>query len=334
MPSKFDSSLAVNTEIVELRKALKTAQLGASRSKRRGEELVNAVYSAAHAAALASGPGVPSKVALKDKRKSRGEVALIHTTDWQIGKLTSSYNVDVCARRIKELTEKVVHLTEIQRSHHPVRSCTVMFGGDMVEGITIFPGQAYEVEATLFTQLFEAAKIMETQIRTLSVNFETVNVVVEWGNHGRLGRKGDYPAGDNIDRILYNIVRDRVKDLKNVSWQGSDDWYQIVEIGNYTALLVHGDEISGGGGSVAVLKKCNAWATGVVESFDDIYMGHFHTPTSLALANGGRAFMTGSTESGSEYARMFVAAVGKPSQRLHFVDPDKGRVTAEYILWL
>jgi hypothetical protein len=44
--------------------------------------------------------------------------------------------------------------------------------------------------------------------------------------------------------------------------------------------------------------------------------------------------MTGSTESGSEYAREFVSAKGKASQRLHFVDPRAGRVTAEYVLWL
>jgi hypothetical protein len=54
----------------------------------------------------------------------------------------------------------------------------------------------------------------------------------------------------------------------------------------------------------------------------------------LTMANGGRVFVTGSPESNNEYARTFIAAVGKPSQRIHFVDPDKGRVTAEYVCWL
>jgi hypothetical protein len=72
----------------------------------------------------------------------------------------------------------------------------------------------------------------------------------------------------------------------------------------------------------------------VVDPFHDVYIGHFHTPMSLTLANAGRAFVSGSPESDNEYAREFVAAVGKPSQRLHFVDPVRGRVTAEYTLWL
>jgi hypothetical protein len=57
-------------------------------------------------------------------------------------------------------------------------------------------------------------------------------------------------------------------------------------------------------------------------------------PGSYSLPNGGRVFLTGSTESGSEYAREFVAATGQPSQRLHFIDPEAGRVAAEYVLWL
>jgi hypothetical protein len=54
----------------------------------------------------------------------------------------------------------------------------------------------------------------------------------------------------------------------------------------------------------------------------------------LTMANGGRIFVTGSPESDNEYAKEFVAASSQPSQRLHFVDPVKGRVTAQYIVWL
>ena len=114
-------------------------------------------------------------------------------------------------------------------------------------------------------------------------------------------------------------------------------WYQIVKIGNYRALLVHGDEVKSFGGNTpafGILRKVNAWAAGVIEDFQDCYMGHWHTPMSLTMSNGGRIFVTGSPESQNEYAREFVAATGIPSQRLHFVDPDKGRVAAEYVVWL
>ena len=328
--SKFEANLEVQAELADLRQALKTAQVQEARAKRKSRDIVDAVYRAAKDSSVAVGRGqqTPPK---KDPRKAKAEVALVHATDWQLGKKTVSYGISTCAQRMKQLTDKVVQLTTIQRAHHPVKNCVLMLGGDMVEGVSIFPGQAYEIEAFLFEQLFEASKVMETMIRDLAANFEKVHVVCEFGNHGRLGRKGDMPDGDNIDRMAYEITRQRVTDLKNLTWQASEDWYQIVEIGSYRALLIHGDEV---GSFSALARKVNGWAAGVVEPFNDCYVGHFHTPTSLTMANSGRVFVTGSPESNNEYARKVCTAVGKPSQRVHFVDPDKGRVTAEYVVFL
>jgi len=44
--------------------------------------------------------------------------------------------------------------------------------------------------------------------------------------------------------------------------------------------------------------------------------------------------MSGAVETGNRYARDLLASNGAASQRLHFVDPSKGRVSAEYRLWL
>ena len=330
--SKFEEVVSLEREIDELRKALKTSQLAHSRAKINSQGVIDAVYLAAKDASLATGHArKTSPLPKKDARKVKAEVALVHATDWQCGKKTRSYDINTLSNRMEEFTQKVMDLTEIQRAHHPVRECVLLFGGDMVEGVSIFPGQAYEIEAYLFEQLFEVTRIMEQMVRSFSSYFEKVSIVCEYGNHGRLGRKGDMPGGDNIDRVAYKITSDKTKDLKNVTWQQSDDWYQMVHIGEYRALLVHGDEIGSFGG---ILRKVSSWSTGVVEPFDDCYVGHFHTPTTLTMANAGRIFVSGSPESHNEYARAYVGAVGKPSQRLHFVDPIKGRVTAEYTCWL
>jgi hypothetical protein len=319
-------------EVTELKKALKRAQQAEYKAKRKNEDIVEAIFSAARDASLATGkPKAAPYKPKKDTRKARPEVALVHATDWQLGKKTLNYSIEKCSERIDQFIQKIFELTELQRTHHPVKECTLVFGGDMVEGISIFPGQAWEIEAHLFEQLFETVRIEETMVRSFSMFFEKVHVVCEYGNHGRLGRKGELPARDNMDAISYQITQDRTKDLKNVTWQMSDSWYQIAEVGNYKALVIHGDEVRN---FSAVVRKCNAWSTGVVPFFEDVYMGHFHTPTTMTMSNGGRIFITGSPESENVYAAEFVAAKGKPSQRLHFIDPDKGRVTAEYTIWL
>jgi len=327
---KLSVEATLEQQIADLRKALRTAQLNEQKARLRTSDYVEAVFEAAKASLLAT-PRPTIIPPVKDTRKAKAEVALIHLTDWQAGKQTVSYDISVLTKRIENMVGKVIQLTEIQRAHHPVKECVVMLGGDMVEGVGIFPGQQFEVGAHLYEQLFAVVRIIESSIRTFAENFESVRVVCEFGNHGRLGQKGDMPVGDNIDRMAYQIVANNCSDLRQVKWQMSDDWYQIFAIGNYRVLLVHGDEI---GAFSSILRKVSAWSTGVVESFHDCYMGHFHTPTALTMANGGRIFVTGSPESHNEYARTFIATVGKPSQRLHFVDPVKGRVTSEYVCWL
>jgi hypothetical protein len=326
-------------QIDELQRLLKKAQGEAARNKRRTDDLVQAIYQAAYEAAKASGRGLAVKRPALDKRRKGHEVALVHATDWQLGKKTSSYNIAVADRRIAEFTEKVINLTEIQRKDHPVDECVLMLGGDMVEGGgNVFSSQVWEIEAHLFEQLFETARLIERMVRTLQANFaKPLRIVCEWGNHGRLGRYGDGTyAGDNADRMAYKIAQDRTTDLP-VTWQHSDSWYQRFAIGNYKVLLVHGDEIKSFGGNVpafGIMRKMNAWASGVIPDFTDGYLGHFHQNICMTLANGGRCFVTGSIESDSEYAKEFVAATGNPSQRLHFINPDRGSVTAEYVVWL
>ena len=282
-------------------------------------------------------PPVPPPT--RDNRRKKEEAAIWHLTDWQGGKRTSSYDMAEMRKRVGVFTEKAAELTEIMRADHPVKHCTILLGGDMIEGVSIFPGQVWELDGTLFEQVFEVADLISWAVKQALQTYETVEVVGEWGNHGRLGKKGDgIKASDNMDRIVYEIARkslereERIRDFK--IW---DKWYQHFTIGNYKGLLVHGDEIKSFGGntpSYGILRKANSWASGVVPAFRDVYIGHYHQQMMLQLANGGAVYMTGSTESDNEYAREFVAAVSAPSQRLNFVDPEKGRVSFETNIWV
>lgn len=332
---QLDNDLALAQQIEDLQAALKRSQSGLAKEKLKTDQIVAAVYQAAKDAAISIKPPKVTKPA-KDTRKGKAEVALIHATDWQLGKKTASYGVETCGVRMERFVEKVLHITEIQRKHHPVREAVLMLGGDMVEGLDIFPGQAWEIEAHLFEQLFEASRIIEHMVRHLDNYFERVRVVCEFGNHGRIGRYGANPRGDNIDRMAYRIVEDRTKDLKSVTWQSSDDWYQHFAIGEYRVLLVHGDEIRTYSGTplFGIIKRVSAWSAGIVPQFDDCYMGHWHNPASITIGNGNRVFITGSPESGNVYAQEHLAAQARPSQRLHFIDPEQGRVASEYVIWL
>ena len=164
-------------------------------------------------------------------------------------------------------------------------------------------------------------------------------MVAEWGNHGRIGSKRDnVPRSDNFDRMCYELARQLLIGEKRLNWQDCPDDIQRIQIGNYKALLIHGDEVGRNGFASpgAIVQHANRWRSGAYPwDFRDVYIGHYHTHAEWPMANGeGSVYQTGSTESDNRYAGVMLAASATPSQRLHFIDPVKGRVTAAYKVWL
>jgi hypothetical protein len=337
------ASLDATDELEELRKANRDLQRRLLKAKAKTADLVEAVHQGALDASVILGkaPAVPKPKA--DRRVKGAEAAVLLLSDWHVGKQTVSFDSDVAQERVKRLGEKVAKIAEIERADHPVEACHALLNGDFADNTSIFPGQVYEVDSTTFQQLFTASATLERLLRRLLSVFPVVHAWEQAGNHGRIGRKGDYPRTDNIDLLVYRLARERLSDFERdgqrLIWHEARSWFSIIEIGAYRALLLHGDQIKSFGGNIpayGILRKANAWASGVLgDDFTDAYMGHFHQPMTLPLANGkGRVFVNPSIESDSEYAREFVAATGTPGQRLNLVDPVRGRVTSERVLWL
>ena len=324
-------------EVAELRAALRREQAARAKAQAKVEELVEAVYQAAKDAALVVGRPGPVARPPRDRRSGE-EYALLHLTDWQLGKVTQSYSIEKAEQRVAQAVDKAIRITQVQRADHPVRVCVLMLGGDLIEGVQIFAGQAWEVEGSQFHQVFRAAAVVERSILSLLASFDKVVVHEVWGNHGRLGRRGEVPREDNLDRMVGVIARERLRNVDRLEWEDPQPaWHRIVPVGDYRALLWHGDAVRSWGGQLpayGIAKKVTSWASGVTEPFDDSYCGHFHQEMTLTLPNGGRIFVTPSTESGSQFAAEFVAAKGRPGQRLHFVHPKKRMVTGSYVLWL
>jgi hypothetical protein len=334
LPPEIESA-----DVKELRQALMRLQKQLRQSKERTQDLVEASHQAAYDAMLTMGKIEPVATPVIDKRKAKGEVALWHMTDWQGAKRTTSYNSEIMRKRVLEFCEKAVRITEIQRADHPVKEVTICFGGDMVEGLFNFPTQAFEVDATLFEQYVNVSRLCVDVVRYALSNYEKVTVIAEWGNHGRIGSKRDnVPRSDNFDRMCYELARQLLQGEKRLTWQDCPEDIQRVEIGAYKALLIHGDEVGRNGFASpgAIVQHANKWRSGSYPwDFRDVYIGHYHTHSEWAMANGqGSVYQTGSTESDNRYAGVMLAASATPSQRLHFIDPIKGRVTAVYKVWL
>lgn len=270
------------------------------------------------------------------------EVAVALLSDLQTGKLTPDYNSQVCAERVKKYAEKIVRITEIQRKDHRVDHIVIPMLGDLVEGVDIFPGQQWLLDSTLYRQVFETTPtIIVDFVRYLLAHFETVTIEAVQGNHGRLGRKGVFGPEDNADRMVHRLVALLLRDEPRFTMNMADPvgeraWYKVMHIGNYSAMLIHGDQIRGANGYpwYGLGKKVHSWASGgIPETFQDIMLGHYHQLAMVPL-NKRVAWANGSTESTNTFASEMLASQSDPSQWLLYVNPESGKVTGSYAVRL
>lgn len=331
------AALTADLEKDELREALRVAHTQLAKAKNKTHLLTEAAYEGAKDAMLSVGRPkvVPYKTPKATKRGHGPEVALWHLTDWQGAKLTTTYNSQVMRERVIEFIRRAGLLTEIQRKDHDVKEARILLGGDMIEGLFNFPTQPFEIDATIFEQFTNVASLLDETARAAAQMYDKVIVTPEWGNHGRIGSKrAVVPGFDNFDRMTYRLAAEMGRDVPNLTWEDSPEDIQRVEIGNYRALLIHGDEVGRNGfaSPTTLVQHVNRWRSGAYRwDFRDVYMGHYHTHAEWPLANGeGALYQTGSTESDNRYARDNLASSALPSQRLHFIDPRAGMVTAQY----
>ena len=353
MPSNFDTGEVIESD-VELRLAYSRLLQEYEKVKNKKIEVADAIYRAVEHDIKQSKYLKVAKP-LKDPRRTKNEeVAVAILADWQLAKVTPDYNTDICEERIYKFAEKIISLTEIQRQDHPVKKIHVWVLGDIVEGELIFPGQSFLVDGGLYRQVtIDGPRIMKNFFTRLLEAFEFVDVTCVIGNHGRLtGRgKGDYDPETNADRMLYQIVRLIFENEPRINFnipdgRGERNFYAIGKVGNYSSLLIHGDQFTTINSVPSLKSKIYGWKVGaiqktsvdsnnfaVTEHFDDVFMGHFHTPSKFTF-NTVQLRVSGSPESTNTYAIERLGAVGRPSQPLMFVHPEKGIVTAEYTCWL
>jgi hypothetical protein len=340
------AKVEASDEVYDLQNALREANARVAKLKVNSERVAEAAFEGAKSAVLSQKRPAVRAPKSPASAKAKHEVALWHLTDWQGAKQTPSYNTPVMRKRVHNFVDRALSITDVQRADHPVTECRILLGGDMIEGLFNFPTQPFEIDATLFDQFVTVATLIDEVVRRAAAAYDKVEVHCEHGNHGRLGSKRDaVPQSDNADRMTYKLAETMSRDLSNVTYHITPNDIQQVQIGNYRALLIHGDEVGRGGFASpgTIIQHAIKWKSGSYRvsdgsgeigkpwPFQDLYVAHYHVHQEWALADGeGAVYMTGSTESDNRYARDTMASSAIPSQRLHFIDPRKGRVTAQY----
>lgn len=329
-----DKTKALRKEIDRLSRAL-------DKEKARTEAITEAIHNAI-SAGLSSVVLPPVKKPEKSAKPSTTHIAVAILSDWQLGKLTPSYNSQVCEQRIEVYADKFLKLVEETRQARPVDRLAVFLVGDMVEGELIFPGQSWAIDASLYRQVtMDGPRILGSFARRMAEAFPQVDIYAVPGNHGFLGgrsRKEMHPES-NADRMLYQIGKLMSQDVKHMTWHVTEDWWMPADLGaKCRFMLCHGNQVRGYNGIpwYGWTRKTMGWSmmSRIWEemTFDYVAAGHFHTPVSIYV-NGIRLWINGSTESHNPYAAEQLAAAGEPSQWMLIAKPGLG-VVSEHLIQL
>jgi len=324
---------------IELEKQIGNLSRQLRQSKDKLDRFDKAVARGVKDAIVALGPIPVTKAPKRDKRMGDEHVALWDLGDWQGSKETTTYNSQVMVERVMDYCRLAFEITESERSARPIRSCNIIFGGDMVEGLFNFPTQPFEIDQTIFGQYVTVSRLLVDVVRYALSIYDEVVVTAEWGNHGRIGSKRSaVPKADNIDRMCFELARQLLAGEDRLTWEDCPEDIQRLEIGNYRAVVIHGDEVGRNGyaSPATIANHVAKWQSGAYPwSFRDAYVHHYHNHMEMSLPNGlGSVYFNGSTESDNRYARDNLAATAIPSQRFHIVDPDRGRVVSTRKVWL
>lgn len=313
----------------------------AEKNKNVKDEAILAVYEAAYSAFSEFELPVVKQKNIPSANKGMPETAVAVFADWQLGKVTPTYNSDVLAERIELYTDKLIEITNIQRAHHNVDNLHVWFLGDIVEGEEIFPGQSHLIDSGLYRQVgVNGPEIISNFLRTALENFKHVHVTGVIGNHGAVGGRArkQHDPETNMDRLLYKIVEHIFRNEPRISFnipdgKGERNFYAVDSIGNYNSLLIHGDQMPAPTSYYGYYKKVMGWKDGAIpEHFDDVFMGHYHQQFKMTIGSG-LLRISGSPESHNTYAQEYFSSMSRPCQHLMYVHPENG-VTSEYSIWL
>lgn len=228
-----------------------------------------------------------------------------------------------------EVLKKIDYYKEHYYIDHVVIACL----GDMVEGEDIFKGQIWKIDRNVVDQAIMGANdtatcLAEIMLEYPDLKFEILEV---FGNHGRMGRKGDKPYACSMDKVYQRFLESQLKgisELKNYRYHHNETWFYFLEIYGWTHLLLHGDQgmskLWSGKPTVNSLEKgLVRYNQMLQQQVHFLHCGHFHSPVNFSF-NISQILINGSFIGTSSFSATQMVASNPPVQLMYLFTPREG----------
>jgi len=212
---------------------------------------------------------------------NKNESAILVMTDIHYGKKTSSFNRDVCRKRINRIADKVTSINSLLTGQYKFDELVIFLLGDVNDGNDIYPGQANHQECSnVEEQAWEFAEFYARFVRRLLPLYPKVRIETVPGNHGRSGR--GVHEGANWDIVAYRYLGHHLRNdnVPVIVGTGDSLFVRKVKVRKHNYLLFHGHQVKGsfaGIPSYGLSTRVLRWATTKYSPFNMALCGHFHS---------------------------------------------------------
>lgn len=272
------------------------------------------------------------------KASGKGDKTIITNmiSDTHVGSFVSAeetaglgdYNFKKFEQRVNRMFDRVLHNT--RNTHFNVERFDVDFLGDIVDGVTIFKNHEAHTDMPVPQQIIMASEYFSRYIRDLAGVFPLVRVNCIVGNHGRIGRFGESKHPNNIEFLLYEMMRMRldIAGVKNIEWNISPTWWTVVKRFDKHFYLAHGDDFRAWldipfYGALRYKQRVNELVRTSYKNapyLDYFEVGHHHLPAEFS-----GVLMNGNMVGASEFSAKLLQSGGMPKQKLFFTHPHYGK---------
>lgn len=227
----------------------------------------------------------------------------------------AEFNPDKAQERLMYLSQTLQHLTKYHTN--PPEVLNIFFLGDMIDSVILRASQLATTEFGLVKQIIGCINLISEFLVSLTGSFKKINCYGVGGNHSRITKSfSDSTSQDNFDILIYEMVKQKVANIKKISITYPESTHMIVRIKNHNWWISHGDTMRGWLGlpfyganreKSSIQSLLNIFHEGV----DYIAIGHFHQDAYF-----NNIFMNGSFVGGDSYSVGRLRRMNIPEQTL------------------
>ena len=174
-------------------------------------------------------------------------------------------------------------------------------------------------------QVFQGKAEIESWLLMLAQVFPKIEIYCTWGNHGRVGKKGENPEQVNWDYVLYKMLAESMRVQPNVKVFVSEGPHMVVRHGDFNFFLSHGDKVKSWNGIpyYGLDRMCQKLAglTGMILHY--VLCGHFHRHATIEIP-GGMMLVNGNFVGGSYFSETVMFETSVPSQLMYLFHDEEG----------